>query len=330
MPRKKRKTYWVGFDLGGTKMMAAVFDAELNLVGRARKKTRPQRGARAGLARIVETVNEALETSGVSANSVAGIGVGSPGPLDLEKGVVLDLPNLSWKRVPLKRRLEEAFGCPAAIGNDVDVGVLGEYGAGAAKGADAVLGVFPGTGIGGGFVYRGEVFRGRKYSCMEIGHLRMVQDGALCGCGRRGCLETLASRLAIASAAAAAAYRGEAPRLLALAGMDVSRMRSGVLAQAVREGDASVEAIVRGAARWLGAAVGMCVNVMGPDMVVLGGGLVEAMPVLFCEEVDAEARRTCMPVFAKRFKVRAAKLGDDAGVTGAAWMVRQAVENAGR
>ena len=312
---------WLGFDLGGTKMQAKVFDERFKELGGKRRKTKGNEGMQAGLARVIETIEVLLAETGIPRERLAGIGVGCPGPLDLDAGVILSAPNLGWKKAPVKKTLEAAFGCPTAIVNDVDSGVYGEYLFGAGKGSRCLLGVFPGTGIGGGCVYEGKILRGRRTSVLEIGHLQVQPEGPLCGCGRTGCLEAVASRLAIAAAAAAAAFRGEAPHLLAAAGTDLNEIRSSTLAEAIKAGDAAVERIVRQAARWVGVAVGNAVNLLGPDTVVLGGGLAEAMPQLFLEEVSASARARAMPSFETTFKVVAAQLGDDATVKGAAGWV---------
>ena len=212
--------YWAGFDLGGTKMLAHVFDEDFNSVGRTKRKTKAQEGQKAGLERMVDAVLSALEDAGLGRGDLAGIGVGAPGPVNPETGVVFDLPNMGWRDVPLGKALGKALKCPAVIANDVDAGLFGEYRFGAARGARCAIGVFPGTGIGGGCVYDGGIVRGAKISCFEIGHMQMLPDGPLCGCGKRGCLEAIASRLAISAACATAAYRGEAPFLLGKAGHD--------------------------------------------------------------------------------------------------------------
>jgi glucokinase len=308
----------VGFDLGGTKMLAVVYDDRFQPIGRRRTKTNAQEGKKAGLARIAETIEKALQEAEVDKSGLGSIGVGCPGPLDLDRGVVLNTPNLGWKNVRVKEVLEDAFGCPVVILNDVDAGVYGEYRFGAAAGSRCALGVFPGTGIGGGCVYEGKILRGKTSSCMEIGHIEVVPRGPLCGCGADGCLEAVASRLAISAAVAQAAYRGQAPNLLRAAGTDLSDIRSGALAASIAAGDEVVERIVREAARQVGVAVASVVNLLAPDTVVLGGGLVEAMPDLFLEEVGESARRRVMPSFADIFQVVAAELGDDASVMGAA------------
>jgi len=312
------KRYWVGVDLGGTKMLVTLLDRSFRPCGRKRKRTQAQSGKDAGLTRMIDTIQAALDDAGVSPQQIAGIGVGCPGPLELDTGIVLEMPNLGWKNTPVRKRLEDVFGCPTVVMNDVDAGVYGEYRFGAARDARCVVGVFPGTGIGGGCVYEGSVLRGRNSSCFEIGHVPVDPQGSLCGCGQRGCLEAMASRLAISAAAAAAAYRGEAPNLLASAGTDLSNIRSGVLAASVEAGDKAVERILRDAARLIGRTCAGVVNLLAPDRLVLGGGLVEALPDLFCEEVDRSVKARVMPAFRDSCAVVVAKLGDDATAVGAA------------
>ncbi len=331
MAAKQSDQRWVGFDLGGTKMLATVFDEKFKMLGRKRKRTKGEEGAEFGTDRIIQTIGQALDAADVSAEDLDGIGVGCPSPVDLEKGIVLDAVNLGWKDVNLKDELERAFGVPAFVLNDVDAGVYGENQLGAAQKARTVLGVFPGTGIGGGCVYDGQIVHGRRSSCMEIGHVEVVINGDLCGCGRRGCLETEASRLAISAAVAKAAYRGETPHLRELAGTDLSAIRSGVLAKAIAEGDTVVEQIILRAAGLIGTAVANAVQMLCPDTVVLGGGLVEAMPKLIVEQVEKTAKARVMPSYVDEFRVVAAELGDYATVIGAAtWARRQVAEGGGR
>lgn len=318
MPDVADEGCWVGFDLGGTKMLATVYDADFRELGRCRRKTRGHDGAQAGMERIAETIRRALLDAEVEPAWVRGIGVGCPGPLDLDEGVMLDAPNLGWKDVAVRAALEREFGCRTVIANDVDAGVYGENRFGAARGSRCVLGVFPGTGIGGGCVYEGRIVRGRTSSCMEIGHLRVVPDGPRCGCGLYGCLEAVASRLVIAAEAAQAAYRGQAPHLLETAGTDLSKIRSGMLADAIKAGDDVIEAIVRRAAEYIGEAVASTVHLLAPDRVVLGGGLVAAMPDLFATTVEKSAREHVLPSYRDSFHVVPAELGDNATALGAA------------
>lgn len=321
----KQRSFWAGFDLGGTKMLAAVFNADFRILSRRRRKTKANEGMKAGMERIITTLREALEEAKIAPDQLAGIGIGCPGNIDLDRGIVLDTANLSWKNVHVQTILEKEFGCPVVLLNDVDAGVYGEYRFGAAKNARCAIGIFPGTGIGGGCVYAGEIFRGKTMSCFEVGHVQVTVDGLPCGCGRIGCLETEASRLAIAAASAAAAHRGEAPQLLELAGTDLADIRSSIIAESIKKGDKVVEQIVLRAARLIGRVVGDLVNLLAPDVVVLGGGLVEAMPELIVTAVDEAARSRAAPPFEKVFKVVAARLGDDAAVRGAAaWAEKKA------
>lgn len=311
---------WIGFDLGGTKMHAVLFDSKFEVVARRRKKTRGHEGADAGVERICGIIEKLCDEAKVPPKELAGIGIGIPGPIDMEAGVILGAPNLGWRDVPLKQILEKRLGCPVVVCNDVDAGIYGEFTAGAAKGARTALGVFPGTGIGGGMVYDGQIYRGKHSSCLEIGHMTVDPDGAYCGCGRRGCLETVASRLAISAEIAKAAYRGQAPHLIRVAGTDLANIRSGTLAEAIAAGDTVVEAIVRDGARLLGVALAGLVNVLLPDRIILGGGLVEALPKIYLEEVKTELKARVMPAYTHAFELKVAELGDDAGVIGtAAW-----------
>lgn len=319
----KEKKCWVGFDLGGTKMLSKVFSAEFKGLGQDRTKTKGHEGVEAGLARIAKTIRNSLNESKIDENEMAGIGVGCPGPLDLDRGIIREAPNLGWFDVNLADFLRNEFGCPVVILNDVDAGIYGEYRFGVAQKARTAVGVFPGTGIGGGCVYEGKILRGKTASCMEVGHVQVAPEGPLCGCGRRGCLEAVASRLVIAAQAAKAAYRGQAPHLLKHVGTDLRDIRSGAIASSIAGGDKQVEAIVREAARHIGRAVAGLVNLLGPDLVVLGGGLVEAMTDLYVGEVRRAAKRRVLPTLVDSFDVLPAQLGDDAGVMGAAAWVEE-------
>ncbi|OYW19409.1 MAG: hypothetical protein B7Z55_08880 [Planctomycetales bacterium 12-60-4] len=176
-------------------------------------------------------------------------------------------------------------------------------------------------------VYEGQIYRGKHSSCLELGHVIVDPGGTPCGCGRRGCLETVASRLAISAEIAKAAYRGQAPHLLRVAGTDLANIRSGTLAESIRAGDVIVEQIVRDGARKLGTTLAGFVNVLLPDRIVLGGGLVEALPEIYLEEVKNELKLGVMPAFAHSFELCVAKLGDDAGVIGTATWAQHVLQN---
>ena len=321
---KKQRNHWVGFDLGGTKMLCCVYDSDFKQIGRARKKTKGREGMKAGLARINATITEALEDAGISAEQVGGLGIGCPGPLDLKKRRLREAPNLGWEDVPIADSIEEEFGFSVTIANDVDAGVFGEYKFGAGKDARCVVGIFPGTGVGGGCVYEGKLFLGANCSCMEIGHIPMMPEGPLDGAGNEGSLEGLTSRLSIASDAAAAAYRGQAPHLLKNDGTDIADIRSGAIAGSVENGDEAVIQIVEKACNRLAMSVVTVVHLMAPDVIVFGGGLIEAMSDFMLPKIEKAARARVLPSMKDVFKIKEAKLGDDAGVMGSAALARQA------
>ncbi|EFK95049.1 Glucokinase (Glucose kinase) [sediment metagenome] len=298
--------------------MAVVLNDASRVIATRRRKTKGEVGANVGVARIVETIEEALGEAKVDPSRLSGIGMGVPGMLNLNTGLLKLAPNLGWRDVPLRKVLTRRFHVPVAIANDVDAGVYGEYRFGSARGARCVVGVFPGTGVGGGCVYEGRILRGKTGSCMEIGHVPVMPDGTLCGCGRRGCLETVASRLAISAELAQAVYRGEAPQLKKLAGTDIANIRSGIIREAMEAGDRVVERIVRHAARQIGRVLIGTVHQLAPDVIVLGGGLVEEMPALFVGEITDTLNKGVTETFRGSFKVAAARLGDYATAMGAA------------
>lgn len=320
------KPYWIGFDLGGTKMLCVVLDDQFQVVARNRKKTKGIEGAAAGLERIADLITETLTENGIDRSQLAGIGVGCPGPIDWDKGIVSVAVNLGWSNVPVGKFLSDRFDCPVQVLNDVDAGVYGEYRFGAAIGAYATVGIFPGTGIGGGCVHDGKILRGRRLTVMEIGHMKISSSNRSSGVAMTGTLESEASRLNIASECAKLSYRGEAPELNKIAGTDISRIRSKALAQSIKAGDKAVETIVRQAAQQIGYAVVNMVHLIGPDIVVLGGGLVEAIPEIYLDEVNRIAHKNVLECYADSFEIRVAQLGDDAGAMGAAAYVASLVE----
>lgn len=316
-----KQDVWVGFDLGGTKMLAVILDEKLKPLGRKRRKTRGHEGADAGLERIEETIHKAFKDADVDPSRLRGIGIGCPGILDLKKGIINEAPNLGWKDAMVCSYLNKKFDVPVVLMNDVDAGLYGEYQFGAAKKAQNVLGIFPGTGIGGAFLYQGKILQGDGRSCMEIGHIHVMPDGPLCGCGRRGCLEAVASRLAISAAIAQAAYRGQAPYVREQVGTDLSEIRSGLISDAV-EKDKVVKQIVQDAAYQIGIAAGGMIHLLSPDKIILGGGLAEALPDLFKKGVKSGIEDWIMPSFKGSYDVEVAELGDDSAVLGAAAYAR--------
>jgi glucokinase len=315
---------YCGFDLGGTKMLCVLMDHKKKVLFRERKKTKGADGGQAGIVRVIDLIRETLTKANIPAERVQSIGIGCPGPVDMDKGIVHLAVNLHWKNVPLAKHLEDAFGRPVSVLNDVDAGVYGEYVCGAAKGAHSVAGIFPGTGIGGGFVYEGQILRGKSHTGMEIGHTKITSSEHTSGTNMGGTLESEASRLAIASQCAKLAYRNQAPVLSKLAGTDLAEIRSKVLAASVKGGDEHVEQVVRQAARTIGYSAVNLIHMLTPEVIILGGGLVEALSHLYLEEVKKVVSENVLECYKDIYKIKIAELGDDAGAIGAGvWAATQ-------
>lgn len=317
----------IGFDLGGTKMLAAVFSQKYKILGTSKKKTRATGGGEAVFERMVKTADEAVAAAGLKMSDIAGLGIGSPGPLDPFEGVIESTPNLGFENFPLKARLQKALDLPVAVDNDVNMGTYGEFHFGAGKGCRHLVGMFPGTGIGGGLILNGELYRGATGGAGEIGHMIIQIDGPLCGCGQHGCIEALASRLSIAKDAVAMAARGDAPGILATAGTDLVQVKSKALAAAMEAGDEQIRALVLRSAGYLGVAMANVVNLLSPEMIVLGGGLIEALPREYLATAEKSMHEHAMSWLVEKVKVKAAKLGDDAVIMGAAKLIRDHLED---
>jgi glucokinase len=316
----------VGVDLGGTKILAAVVDGENKILSRFKKRTKLEGGPEGLTERICQAVEGALVTAKLTPADVAAIGVGAAGPTDTAAGVVVTMPNLGIENLPLGKRLTDRFSVPARIENDVNCGTIAECRLGAGKGAADVLGVFPGTGIGGGILVGGTLLRGRNQAAAEIGHTVIDPNGPLCACGVHGCLEAYASRLAIVRDIAAAVGRGEA----SIAGEYIrpdgtNRLRSKALARGVTEGDKVITDVLERAARMLGEAIGSAINLLGCELVILGGGVTEALGSWLVNRVAAAAEKRALKIAFKGVRIVQASLGDDAICLGAALLAREAL-----
>jgi len=317
----------VGVDLGGTSLMTAVVAPDGKVLGQAKTKTNAARGADDVIARLTETVLAVMQSAGVRRGAVGGVGVGVPGPLDPQAGIVRCCPNLgpTWDDLPLAKRLGEALRLPVVIENDVNVGAVGEYTYGAGQGTRDLLAIFVGTGIGGGLILDGHLRSGARYSAGEVGHMVLLADGPLCGCGQRGHAEALASRTAI-ERDIRAAIRGGRPSVLAT-GPGVAQgapMTAGVIANALEAGDSVVAEAVARAQFYLGLLVSACVNLIDPETVVVGGGMTERLGDAYLESVRAVARQHYVnQADVDKVRIVPAALGDLSGVLGAAVIARQ-------
>ncbi|MDP9353923.1 MAG: ROK family protein [Chloroflexota bacterium] len=319
-------THALGVDFGGTKVLAAVVDLETGkVVGTGKKKTRPDDGPDALMGRIYETGEAAIREARLGKkDGIVGIGVGIAGQVDARRGMLLGTPNLSQATVelPMADLLTQRFGVPAALRNDVQIAALGEEHFGAGKDAVDFLCVFVGTGVGGAIVRGGELVPGAAGTAGEIGHLVVDAGGRHCGCGGRGHLEAYASRTAITRVLLAELHRGRSSVLADLVpGSNEepggTAIRSGVLARAVTGGDELVIETVTEAGRYLGLGLASAINLLNPQRIILGGGVIEAVDLLF-QVAASHARREALPVPGRTVEIVKAGLGDNAGVVGAA------------
>ena len=309
-------------DLGGTKILAAIFSPEGQVVSRAKKMTHASRGPDAVVSRMAEAVREAALQAGIDPASLAGVGVGAPGPIDIEAGVVRVAPNLGWEQFPLAAALRAELDLAVFLGNDVSVAVLAEHQAGAGRGAQHMVGIWPGTGVGGGIVVNGQLYGGVSDLAGEIGHVTVKAGGPKCGCGGRGHLEALCSRTAIVKEIARQVKRGAKTELHKYAGKNLLEATSGDLAKARERGDKVVIKVLDRAARYLAIGIAGVANLLNPELVVLGGGVVEALGDSFVDEVTAHVRKQPLQAATRDLRVVKSELGDDAGISGAALLVR--------
>ncbi len=318
-------TYRGGIDLGGTKIQAVIVDEASEVAGQARHPTPTKGGPADVAAEIANTVREAAEVAGVETSALAGIGIGSPGKVDDVAGTVSGAMNLpGWSgSFDLRAFLEDAFGVPLSLGNDVQVATDAEFELGAARPYDSVLGVFWGTGVGGGIILDGKAWIGRD-AAGEIGHVVVRMEGADCPCGRQGCMEAYAGRLAMETRARRDVDRGEKTVLFKI--MEErgrTRLTSGVWSRALDRDDAMAHRLLERAVRALGAGIASSVNLLDVEAVIIGGGLGLRLGQPYVDRI----RDAMMPhLFAndRPPAVELAALGDLGGAVGAALLVKAA------
>ncbi len=313
-----KNSYVVGVDFGGTKILAGVFDDKFECRGRARVSTKADRSADEVIGRIARCVREAVDECDLDLKQIQAIGIGAPGAVDSDSGRVIFAPNLGWNDVPLKKELEKQIDVPVWLENDCNVCTLGVYEVELKAKPRELIGIFLGTGIGGGLILEGKLYSGFNRTAGEIGHMVLEIGGPKCGCGNKGCFEALASRTAIFRRIKEAVKEGQKTLLTEMLGPDLEDLRSGDLRKAIKRGDKFVEHVIEEAAEYTGIAVANLINLFNPEVVVIGGGLMEQLEDEMLAIIIETAMDYAMPGTTKGIEVMATQLGDDAGITGAA------------
>ena len=309
--------YRIGIDLGGTNIAVGIVDEAHQIAASATSPTRVELGAEQVLDDMAQTVMNALNFTGIDLGECIGIGVGSPGSCDAAAGVVRIAHNLGWNSVPLCEMLHARLGLPAFLGNDADCAALGEVTAGAAQGSGSALLLTLGTGIGGGLVIGGEIFSGFRSLGGEFGHMCIAMDGEKCSCGQRGCWEAYASATALIRQGEAAAKAHPDSVLASVAPLDGKK-----IFDAAAQGDAAAQAVTAQYAEYLGVGLVSLINALYPETVLIGGGVSGAGEALLTPLREYVAAHFFVGDPGLLPQIRAAALGGNAGVIGAAALVR--------
>lgn len=313
---------YLGIDLGGTNIQAGLLGADDKLIVTDRLKTKADGGEDMVVSRIAKLVNTVIEKAEVRLDDIGGLGIGAPGAVNHKTGVILSAVNLRWTDFPLGKALEKELGLPVAVDNDVNVGTWGEYVAGAGKGFDNLMGIFIGTGIGGGFVLGGELYHGTHLTAGEIGQTVINADAGL---GRRT-VENLASRTNIVNQLRQLIRSNHPSVISELTDGDLDKVRSKVLAEAFKQDDDLAMKVIGQAAHYIGVTIANVVTLLSLPCVVVGGGLTEALQDDWISLIRDIFDEYVFPPGLSKCKIVRSRLGDDAGIIGAALLAKQRLE----
>ena len=314
-------SYNICLDVGGTKVLGAIFNEKDEIIYRLKKRSKSGGSGSADVEKvIISVVEEMIKESGIERKKLNAIASCAPGVIDQDKGIVLFTPNLPWRNYDMAASMRKQFGVPFYVGNDVNLGVLGEYHFGAGRGYKNIVGFFVGTGMGGGLVLNGKLYTGNQFKAAEYGHMVLDPEGPLCNCGQRGCLEAFSSKQGMSAYIRQQVGRG---RECCMA-EDVKDgvFRSKKLVEALKKEDKVATEAVDRACHWLAVATGNMINTISPDLILYGGGVMEALGDLFLEKILKEVDRYCMPQIRSTVDIKVASLGDDSILYGDLAMIK--------
>jgi glucokinase len=316
-----REQFIIGIDLGGTNIAAGAMPTDgTREIAMRMSPTHAEEGSEAVVERIVTMIEDVIThtraETGADRSDFLGVGIGSPGPLDRARGIVIESPNLGWHDFPLRDKVASRVDLPATLDNDANCATLGEWWCGAAKGGRNVVGITIGTGIGGGLIFDGKLYHGSSDGAGEIGHTTIDPTGRRCKCGNYGCLEAYASGPAIAERAREELEVDGDSILLEMVEGDVRRITAQTVYEASKRGDQVALGVVRDTAHFLGVGLSNLINVLNPDIVVVAGGVTQAGDQLF-DPLRAEVRRRAFKSAVDACRIVPGALPLSAGVVGA-------------
>ncbi len=303
--------YVVGVDLGGTKISAALSNLNGEVISQTTVPTKAEEGEIPVLNRIIDSIEKVIKDGAVGYEDIKSIGIGSPGPLDAEKGTIIYTPNLPFKNFNLVDPIKNKFGVPVFLDNDANVAAIGEYMFGAGRGAKHIVFFTVSTGVGGGAVLNGKVYRGHTSNALEIGHMTVAPDGPRCNCGNIGCVEATSSGTAIAKRGQEAITSKVETSL-----RKYDKITSYEVFTEAAAGDEVCKDIIDNALNYLGIAVANAVSIFDPEIIIIGGGVSKAGDIVF-DTVRNVVNKRCFKSMAESVKIVPAGLGTDAGVIGA-------------
>ena len=319
-----KKDKYIGIDLGGTKILTAVADKNGKIIAEAKLPTETELGQEKIKKNIFKSIESVMEKAELHNNDIRAIGIGSPGPLDVESGVIHECSNLPIKNMPIVDLIEEKTDIPASLQNDANTAALGEKVFGAGKEAENLLYITISTGVGGGIIIDGKIYYGVNGNAGELGHITIDPDGPLCGCGNQGCLESFSSGTAIRRMAVEALNKGES-KMLAQLHENEGYLDAALVAQAASEGDEVSKEIFKNAGNYLGIGLANFVNIFNPEMIILGGGVMKAKE-FFLNETKEVLKQRALEAPQNIVEIKEAVLGDHIGVKGAIAVAMQKTE----
>ncbi|MDD5155928.1 MAG: ROK family protein [Candidatus Omnitrophica bacterium] len=320
---KKNSRFYIGIDIGGTKICAGLVSPSGIILEREKIPTPVESSSRRSLLAIVEIIQNLLTDRRLTTKEIRGIGIGIPGLVNAGKGEVLVTPNMNLTGINIIRELRHKFPVQIVIGNDANLGILGEKWLGAACGAENAVGLFLGTGLGGGVISGGKLLTGYQGVAAEIGHLIVDPHGPRCSCGNRGCLEAFVGRWAIERDIREAINDGKKPKLHKLFKKKINRIKSKVLREALDKKDPVVTPIMKKSAEILGLACISLRHIFDPECIILGGGVIEACRDYIIPVVKKTIEKDKFFRSMRRCKIKKSSLGDDAVLLGSVALVRQ-------